>query len=297
MNDPASSSTRTFRTGLLATAMLGAILAGCVGLRGVDDAGLSGRVRAQLARRQLTSRYADFVAFMADRLAASRGARRYSDKTGNCRLAWVEQLLLDPLASLDEAEQCTRQFHRAAGRDNGGVRDVVRLAGAKLDAGPAKAWDTPRRGALAGIDALGRTVAALHAEWQRTLAPLSTDEQAELRNSLYAQSTAETPSAHRFADAKQGRRVCDLLERLDRPAMLRAALAAAELTEPAFLATLATQPAPAAPPIAGISGDIAARQVTPAGLIIVGGTGPNRYSLDDLPDVCAVVDLGGDDTY
>ena len=47
----------------------------------------------------------------------------------------------------------------------------------------------------------------------------------------------------------------------------------------------------------GVSGSIVRLIETEAGTIVVGGRGDNVYELQKMKQVCAVVDLGGDDTY
>ena len=49
--------------------------------------------------------------------------------------------------------------------------------------------------------------------------------------------------------------------------------------------------------VEGVTGAVVEKIDTPYGAIIIGGKGPNTYDFDRMPGVCAVIDLGGDDTY
>src|SRR5688500_12739508 len=67
-----------------------------------------------LERRRVAERYAAHEAFAAARFEASRGGKTFSDKTGNCRLAWVEQLITKQVDSIGEADRFTRELLDAA---------------------------------------------------------------------------------------------------------------------------------------------------------------------------------------
>ena len=96
----------------------------------------------------------------------------------------------------------------------------------------------------------------------RSLKPLSETELAELRRLIYTVTTDHT-IGHSFANAKQGRRVTDLLEKMDRGALLTAAQSLARLTLASTLDRLAEVKAGQARTIAHIEGTIVDRIVTP----------------------------------
>lgn len=87
-------------------------------------------------------------------------------------------------------------------------------------------------------------------------------------------------------------------EQIDYAALIASAQVLARLANERWLQQLAlsfqhTPPLTQAPP--GITGDVLFIQQTRAGLIVIGGPGPNTYDLDKR--FLLVVDLGGDDTY
>jgi len=274
---------------LLALLLVLPILAWCEPLPSVKL--LTDEFNAELQQRQLDVQYLDMIAFFADRLDHSAGGRSFSDKTGNCRLSWFEWMMRHPIESVGVADEFTRALHDSASRPDGLPR-LVDMAAVKLDApivGGAEPIAVPR-----GDPALAKLAASLlrasHAI-DAALAPLTQAEREELRVNLFEQSTGRGARAPNFANQQKGRRVCDLLEKLDRVSLMRAAEALAPLAEPKSLAQLA---------------EIAARETggkataivkSPAGDILFGGPAANEYRLDELAGVCAVIDAGGDDTY
>ena len=252
---------------------------------------LTDDIRTALQKRQLDAKFADMTAYFADRLDNSAGAKTFSDKTGNCRLSWFDWMMRHPIESIGAADEFTRTLHANAGRPDGVFR-IVDMAAGKLDApildGGEPIVVPPVNPALAK---LGQSLLRARRAFDASLAPFTPAEREELEAKLYPQSTGPQAQAPFFADQKEGRRVCDLLEKLDRTSLMRAAEALAPLADPKFLAQLT---------------DTARRETlgkttslvkSPAGNILFGGAGANEYRLDELNDVCAVIDVGGDDTY
>jgi hypothetical protein len=69
------------------------------------------------------------------------------------------------------------------------------------------------------------------------------------------------------------------------------------LSDSRFLAELAKLPSEGSVKVAGVSGTVLRTIDTPAGRIVIGGRGDNKYELDKMPGACAVIDLGGNDVY
>jgi len=135
----------------------------------------------------------------------------------------------------------------------------------------------------------------------RLLAPLSRSEASELSRGLYPILVSQNTVGHTLANRPGARRLCDIMEKMDRAALFDAIDALAPLADPRLLdqlqALAAHAPAEAAAAVPGVSGAIVQRIDTPAGSVLVGGPGANSYQLDKLNWVSAVIDLGGDDTY
>lgn len=263
-------------------------------------------IEAGIERRGLEPAFERYLAWTANRLDASAGDRTWADKTGNCRLSWVDRMLREPLWALGEAERFTRHLHEAAQRPEDGLRTILATAAQRLDlpareVGAASAWAEEPASAEAAIDLVAEALEASATAMEAALAPLSEAERAELERLIYPMSTGEGARGHRFADQAKGRRVCDLMEAMDRAALHRAGEAVAVLTAPGVLDALASyEPGEAAAggvAVEGVTGEVHERITTEAGDIVIGGRGDNVYELERMTEVAAVIDLGGDDTY
>ena len=129
------------------------------------------------------------------------------------------------------------------------------------------------------------------------LAPLSKGEIRELTTYLYPVLVTQNNVGHTLTDRGTGRRLVDLLERMDRNALINAADALVPLSDPAVLEQLRHYPDKGSVSVEGVTGRVIARIETPAGAILIGGKEPNTYQLDTLRDVAAVIDLGGENTF
>jgi len=273
---------------LLALLLILPLLAWCAPSAQVTQ--MTGDFRAALQKRQIEGKYADMAAYFADRLDNSAGAKTFSDKTGNCRLSWFDWMMRHPLESIGAADDFTRTLHENAGKPDG-VSRIVDMAAGKLDAQilggtlPGLPQGDPTLGKL------GQLLLRARQGFEASLAPLTPAERDELQAKLFTQSTGPGAEAPFFADQKEGRRVCDLLEKLDRVSLMRSGEALAGLTDPAFLAKLSATGKKLT------AGKDTVIVKSPAGNILFGGAGPNEYRLEELADVCAVIDIGGDDTY
>ena len=90
-----------------------------------------------------------------------------------------------------------------------------------------------------------------------------------------------------------------IVERLDETAMLTSAQLVASLADDAWLQAAQTAFArlpPVSPSLPWITGAVVLAKETPAGWIVIGGSGPNTYRETDQR-VALLLDLGGDDTY
>lgn len=237
-----------------------------------------------LEQREIGPRLDMYRAYAGELLDASAGTNSFRDKTGNCRLSWVDHMLRNPVKSLAEADLFTRHLHDALNRPAPRLDLLLHAAAAKLDvepppARPAMADDTPV------TDILSNCVRAARSAVTAALSPLSADEQQELRTRLLAMAAEKDPPGHRFADKENGRRMCDLLEEVDLGGFLVAADRLLALADPSVMSHLVAAELPPG------------RTVTDAGVILVGGHGDDRYDLDAMQDVALILEPGGNDTY
>jgi len=262
---------------------------------------LQREIVAGLQRRRIEDRFARFRAYAGQCLDRSAGRYTGSELTGNCRLRWYDWMLRNPLSAPAQAEEFTRNLHEAIVFDaNGGLAIVFETARQKMDLPERTVTaqvevDSPE----AALEAVRDALLTAQVEYCRALEPLSKTELGTLDNNLYLIFTQQTDVGHTVINRSMARRLCDLLEKMDRDALHAAAEALVPLSDPVLLDQLATLPQPDASEavVPGANGIIARRVDTPCGTIVIGGRGANTYRLDEMAGVSAVIDLGGEDTY
>ncbi|MHB1033779.1 MAG: hypothetical protein ACYC35_05420 [Pirellulales bacterium] len=240
-----------------------------------------------------------FRAYAAHQLDSTAGDKPTgTELTGNCRLAWFEHLLRDPIAAAAEAEKFTRQLHEAAAGDHRGLEKALAMAAEKLGLKTIEPRKFDEVGSPdAALDAVKSALAEAEKGYLAAMAPLKPEQVQELSNSLYSVTTAQVQMGHTFGYGGYGHRLCNLLELIDRNGLHAAAGALVPLTDPKFLEQLAAIPDEGSVKVAGVTGTVVKQIETPQGDIIIGGKGRNEYRLDEMGKVAAVIDLGGNDVY
>jgi len=249
-------------------------------------------------RRHIEGQFRRFEGYAARKLDSSVAAYTGSELNGRCRLDWYDHLLRTPLTAPGEAEKFTRQLHQAAMDARGGLGTLLSMAGEKLDLGDCEpAPPAAARSADEALAVLRRALTDAQIAYCEALAPLDKREIDSLSRNLYRVFGSENTVGHTLHNRSTGRQLCGLIERMDRRAMLRAAQALAPLADGELLARLATISGEESTTVEGAEGTILRRIATRSGEIVIGGRGPNRYDLDAMPGLAAVIDLGGDDVY
>jgi hypothetical protein len=259
---------------------------------------LRNEIVAGLRDRGIEDNFARFQSYAGMKLDSTAGTFTGSELTGNCRLKWYDHLLRNPLSAPAEAEEFTRLLHAAVLADRGGLANVLPIVAEKMDLAPRKPRKfIPVKSPAEALQVLKQALVEAQAAYAAALAPLTKSEIQELENNLYPVLVGQNNVGHTLADRGTGRRLCDLMEKMDRSSLLAAAEALVPLTDPALLEQLKRYPDNTMVPVEGVDGKVVAKIDTPAGAIVIGGRGPNVYHLDEMRDVAAVVDLGGDDVY
>ena len=255
-------------------------------------------VQDDLKTRNLDRSFSTFRAYAGSRLDATAGPVRTSEVTGNCRLRWYDRMMRDPLPAAEDAERFTRHMHQAVQHDPAGLDRAIRLARERMDIGPLESL-TPSA-VTSAAQALATLQTALNeaqAKYATAVAPLSQNEMAELAQRLYPILTGQCVIGHALGYPSMGRRLCDLLEKMDRRALFEAGTVLSALSDPRLLQQLGKLPDNTQASHPGVTGTVVQEISTPAGTIVIGARGRNVYDLDAMSNVCAVVDLGGDDLY
>jgi hypothetical protein len=254
-------------------------------------------VVAALKRRGVVDRFARFQSYAAGRVSATAGKYTGSELTGNCRIRWYDQLMRNVPAAPSEAEQFTRALHAAALNNEDGLAQLLPLAAAKMDVVARKPRSTAPASAQQALDFVKQSLTEAQVAYCAAVAPLSKGEIRELEGSLATVLATQNQVGHTLADRGNGRRLCDLMEKMDRSALYAAAEALAPLADARLLEQIKSLPDDAKVDVSGVVGHVAGRIHTPAGTIVIGGNQDNTYQLDQMGDVAAVIDLGGNDTY
>ena len=234
--------------------------------------------------------FARFQSYAGERLNLTAGAYTGSELTGNCRLSWYDHLLRNPLLAPAEAEEFTRLLHKSIVDDPSGLGPVLATAAEKLDLGKHKprgfvAVSSPQQ----ALEVVKVSLTQAQAAYAAALAPLSKGEIQEMVNYLYPVLVGQNHVGHTINDRGTGRRLCDLMEKMDRAKMVEAGEAMVPITDPKLLEQLKQLPEDGNVDVPGVMGHVVAKIDTPAGAIVIGGKGGNTYRLDNMPGVAAVI--------
>jgi hypothetical protein len=251
-----------------------------------------------LRTRGNETEFARWQSYAAGRLNATAGLYTGSELTGNCRLSWYDHLLRNPLNATAEAEEFTRLLHKSIVDDPSGLGPAVATAAAKLDLGKR----APRRPVVVksadeALEVVKQSLVATQTAYAAALAPLAKSEIRELLQNLYPVMVGQNRVGHTLNDRSTGRRMCDLMEKMDRGALVDAAEALVPLADPKLLEQLKHVPQNGDVLVEGVTGRVVAKIDTPAGAIVIGGKEPKTYDLDRMRNVAVVIDLGSGNTY
>ena len=259
---------------------------------------LQDEVVAGIKRRGIVDRFVRFQRYAIGKVNSSAGRYTGSELAGNCRLKWYDHLMRNVLSAPAEAEAFTRRLHIDARDEHDGVARLVATAAEKLDLGELEPCGPIEvESAEEAINAVRQALTEVQVAYCAALAPLGKSEIRDLLNNAVRSLSTNNRLGHTLIERGAGRRMCDLMEKMDRRAMFNAAEALAPLTDTRLLERLKSMridPQPGG--VAGVTG-AAARIETPAGAIVLGDEGSNTYDLDKMTDVAAVIDRGGDDVY
>ena len=276
----------------------GIVSSGLAGAQSAEYvAALKEEVVKGLAERNVREQFDRYQSYAIGRMDASAEDKQWSDKTGNCRLNWVDHLVRNQLEATGEAEKFTRQLHLAIkGNDMVGALEMMAV---KADAEmlPKEEHGREEYG-TDSIKVIKEVLSDVRARYDAALEHLSGKQIRQLRKNLYEVTTSyEKNAGSRWAKAAEARELCDIMELIDRRELFAAAEVVLRLTDQEFVESLTALQMPRKVSMRGTRGDILGWLKTADGTILLGGPGDNVYELDKLPTVAMVIDTGGDDIY
>jgi hypothetical protein len=249
-----------------------------------------------MIEQQVGAQQVAVLSSLADELAAS----------SSCRLPLVTQTLTDPWAGLAELEKIG---YRASLMTAPGAlpRLIAVLEKGMSRTPPADAADMKPPSMTKGeqhLATLRNVLSEAHRLREVALRRLTPNERQFLfeHASLFVQQFVPhlgELTEHSDAQAQADQRFCQLVEeRLDYGDLIAAAQVLAQMADGSWLEAMARafSGVPALDgPIEGVTGTVLLVEETPFGRIIVGGKGPNTYTLS--AGTALIIDLGGDDAY
>jgi hypothetical protein len=259
---------------------------------------LKEEILAGVKKRGTMENLAKFQSYAIGRVNASAGRYTGSELTGNCRLSWYDFMMRHLIDAPAAAERFTRELHTAVCDEREGLPKALSIIAVKMDAGNRK----PRQfGAVTSpeqaMEIIEQALTEAQVDFNASLSPLSKSELRELQNNLVPVLCTQNQVGHTLNDRGTGRRLCDLLEKMDRVSLHSAAEALSPISDPQLLEQLKSLHYNGNVQVPGVTGRVLARIETQSGVILVGGKEKNTYQLDQMRDVAAIIDLGGGDTF
>jgi hypothetical protein len=255
-----------------------------------------------LKARNITNRYEMWKGYARSTLRSTAGLNTGSELDGRCRLSWYQQLYNEPVQSIFAVEEYSRKLHHALSHGHRSLAEIMPDIRKKMDIPERNdvrirflSCATP----FEAVNEVKRCLLESQMAHARALSTLTVTEQMELAKNLVPTFIGTgCVNGHTIPNRTFGRRLCNLMEKMDKAGMYDAAESLIPLTNTALLALLDQLPEDAFPTTM-ISGQKVQRLSTSAGDIIFGGRENNIYDLDspDMHDVVCIIDLGGNDSY
>ncbi len=260
-------------------------------------------VVAGITKRNLTGTYNTWRSYVGRQMQITSAARTGSELNGLGRLNWFKQIMADPLAAPVEAEQFTYDVHRNLCGGRNEFCEALRLVAERLDMTPKVPQDKELPKKMTSDEAVKLlTVKLENAKLAhgRAIAPLSQDELKYIAKNAHSVLTLGTAVGHTVSQRYSARQLVTYMMKLDRAAMVEGLMELSILIDPAFIHAfeeMAQTGQTLDEEVPGVKGTLVAKYETSVGTILIGGTGDNVYELEKMKNVCAIIDLGGDDTY
>ena len=147
------------------------------------------------------------------------------------------------------------------------------------------------------MEAVKQALTEAQVEYCKALAPLNKSEIQQLQTYLVPVLCTQNQVGHTLADRGTGRQLCDLMEKMDRDSMHAAADALAPIADERLLRTTQVAAGRGDVKVPGVTGTVVGADRHAQRRDHHRRQGGNTYDLDQMRDVAAVIDLGGNNTY
>ncbi len=255
-----------------------------------------------ISSRGLNQRYNQWRSYLAGVLRSTEGVRSASELNGLGRLSWYKSIMADPLKGAGEAEEFTRRLHveLCSGRA-GFCKGLKRIAsrmdvdGSGIRTPEVYQKDVSTEKALSSLENALMEALLFHG---RAIAPMSQEQLKSTSNYAHRILTLEATVGHTVSMRGSGKQQILAMQKIDQSAMYEGLMELSLIMDLNFVKALDKMEEPAESlTFTGVTGSIAKIIETQAGVIIVGGREKNVYEIEKKSNVCAIIDLAGDDVY
>lgn len=258
-----------------------------------------------ITQRSLTAAYNRWRGYLQSELQKTNALYTGSEVNGLGRLQWFQAIMADPLKAPLDAERFTRELHKDLCDGPVGLRRGILRAAQKLDLTPNISNYTnfnSQKTYRTALKLLEQNLVDAHLLHSHALEPLSKEELRYFQINANTALTLRTSVGHTVSARASARQLILLMQKMDRAAMFEGLAKLALVTDPLWLAAIHQIPdqnswEDEALVLEGVTGTIVRLIETQAGLIVVGGRENNTYELEKMKQVCAIIDLGGNDIY
>ncbi len=255
-----------------------------------------------ISTRGLNQRYNQWRSYLAGVLKNTEGVRSGSELNGLGRLSWYKSIMADPLKGAGEAEEFTRMLHinLCTGR-TGFCKGLQRIASRMdVDGSGIRVPETypenltPQKALSALENALAETLLC-HG---RAIAPMSQEQLKLVSNYAHRILTVEATVGHTVSMRGSAKQQILAMQKIDQSAMYKGLAELSLIMDANFIKAMdKMEDSSETLTFEGVTGSIVKIIETQAGVIIVGGRDKNVYDIEKMSNVCAIIDLAGDDVY
>lgn len=268
------------------------------------------------SRPDVEKKYLKWLSYLDSQLQRMELSDLPGGYNGLAQLSWYKDLLLNPLDAPEDIEFFSRYVH--AGFAYGSPRgyDVsLKIICEKMNISFTNTNNPYQEESFfKAFDAFNLKMNQLNGFHAQALADLTPEELQNLNSNMYHILTRDTNVGHSVSNQKTANSMIKTLSKIDQKAQYRAASVMFSFADAGFLSDLSKlnqsdvqkklsplfltkEQTDAQENINGIEGKIIGIVSSPNGLIILGSEDDNVYDLDALSDVCAIIDIGGNDVY
>ena len=267
-------------------------------------------------RKEALDIYSKWRSYLNNQLNLMAQSDMYGGYNGLAQLSWYKELLLNPIKSPRDIESFSRSIHAGLlyGSSKGYNITLSNICQKMEIPFNNSSAEYTSNSFLKSYEYFMIELAHLASLHSQALANLSPDEVQDLNSNMFHILTQDTNVGHSVSNTKSANSMIKSLSKINQKSFYQAASIMLSFSDPAFLSDLEKlkqtdsqkqlssmlmnkDDAIYKQVVKYIQGDLIGIISTPNGLVIIGSSANNVYDLNKLSIACAVIDIGGDDTY